>query len=107
MVSVTEQAAEKMKDLLVKQRWQGYGLRFGIRDQGCSGYSYLLEFQQEPASDDLVYEEHGVRVFVAPDHLPMLTGSVIGWKDALMETGFDVDNPNAKRPCGCGSSFDV
>ena len=107
MVEVTPEAADQMKLMLEKKSWEGYGLRFGVRDGGCSGYSYVLEFQPEPTDMDKVIEMHGVKVFVAPDDAPHLFGSVIKWKDELMETGFDIDNPNVKRACGCGTSFDL
>lgn len=107
MIAVTPEAAEHMKSMLEKKAWQDYGLRFGVRDGGCSGFSYILEFQSEPSEADEVIEQHGIRVFVDPAHKEHLDGSVIGWKDELMETGFDIDNPNVKRACGCGSSFDL
>lgn len=107
MISVTEEAAQQMKSMLERKSWQGYGLRFGVRDGGCSGYSYVLEFQPDPTEADVVIEQHGVRVFVSPEHEPHLSGSTIRWKDELMETGFDIDNPNVKRSCGCGTSFDL
>ena len=107
MVQVTVEAAEQIKAMLEKKSWQGYGLRFGVRDGGCSGYSYILEFQEAPTEQDQVFEQHGVRVFVDTAHEAHVTGSTIGWKDEIMETGFDIDNPNAKRACGCGSSFDL
>jgi len=107
MIQVTPEAAVQMKAMLEKKSWQGYGLRFGVRDGGCSGYSYVLEFQEAPTAEDEVVEMHGVKVFIAPTDKPHLQGSVIRWKDEIMETGFDIDNPNAKRSCGCGSSFDL
>ncbi|MCO4744414.1 MAG: iron-sulfur cluster assembly accessory protein [Proteobacteria bacterium] len=106
-ISVTEDAAVRMKKLQKAQSWQGWGLRFGLKESGCSGYSYQLDFEQTPEDDDLVYDLHGVQVFVHPLHLPFLTGSTIRWKDELMESGFVVDNPNVSRECGCGASFDV
>ena len=106
MVHLTSEAAEQLKRMLVQTGQQGFGLRFGLRDGGCSGYNYVLEFEATPAEDDLVYEEHGVKVFVHPMHLPFVQGSTIGWKDNLMETGIAVENPNVKRACGCGTSVE-
>ena len=107
MITVTPEAATHMRRMLEKKSWETYGLRFGIRDGGCSGFSYILEFQPEPTDADTVIEQHGVRVFVDPEHQVHVQGSVIAWKDEIMETGFDIRNPNAKRACGCGSSFDL
>lgn len=106
MVHLTDEAASQIKRLLTETNQEGYGLRFGLRDGGCSGYTYLLEFEPDPDDDDLVYEAHGVKVFVHPIHLPFVQGSTIGWKDDLMETGIAIDNPNVKRACGCGTSVD-
>lgn len=107
MITVTPEAAARMQAMLQQQQWSDHGLRFGVRSGGCSGYSYQLEFEPEPHAGDVVHEEHGVRVFIALTDLPFVKGSVIGWKDELMETGFAIDNPNVKRACGCGSSFDL
>jgi len=104
MVHITEEAADRIKELLAAEGRSGHGLRFGLQDGGCSGYTYLLDFEEVPEPDDLVVEEHGLRVFIHPAHLPFVQGSVIGWRDDLMETGIRVDNPNVQRTCGCGVS---
>ena len=106
-VSVSEDAAIRMAKIQQAQNWAGWGLRLGIKQSGCSGYSYQMDFEQAPSDQDHVFESFGVRVFVTPEDLPLLSGSVITWKDELMESGFVVDNPHATRPCGCGSSFDL
>lgn len=83
-----------------------WGLRFGLSGGGCSGYKYVLEFESTPGEDDEVFPHEGVDVFVSKEHMEKLKNSVIGWKDSLMESGFDIMNPQAKRPCGCGESVD-
>ena len=85
----------------------GYGLRFGLQGGGCSGYTYELEFEEAPQPEDEVLEYEGVRVFVNPLHREYLKGSVIDYKDELIGAGFHIENPNVKRTCGCGTSFDV
>ena len=105
-VFVTENAAENIKRLQQEYEAPGFGLRFGITGGGCSGYKYVLELENEPEGEDLIFETHGVRVFVNNKHMEKLKNSVIGWKENLMESGFDIDNPQAKRPCGCGESVD-
>lgn len=106
-IQVTEDAARHMQSLQAAQDWHGWGLRFGLKESGCSGYSYQLDFEAVPDEDDLVFEQHGVKVFVHPLHLPFLHGSVIRYKDDLFESGFVVDNPNVRQECGCGASFAV
>jgi iron-sulfur cluster assembly accessory protein len=105
-VSVTPGAIESIRELREEYGESDWGLRYGITGGGCSGYKYLLEFEEAPKSDDLVFEHGDVRVFVSKDHMAKLKNSVIDWKDSLMESGFDISNPQAKRPCGCGESVD-
>jgi iron-sulfur cluster assembly accessory protein len=106
-VSLTAGAIRTIKKLLNDNAMPGYGLRFGIQGGGCSGYSYDLGFEEAPQPDDLVHEFDGVKVFVNPLHLEYLRGSVVDYRDELIGAGFHVENPNVKRKCGCGTSFDV
>jgi len=106
-ITVTPGAIESVLELRKEYGEDGWGLRYGITGGGCSGYKYVLEFEPDPESDDLVFEQaDGLRVFVKQEHMEKLKNSVIDWKDSLMESGFDIANPQAKRPCGCGESVD-
>ena len=105
MIELSPRAAERICEVVSEGR--AIGLRFGLTDGGCSGYTYLLEFERDPDEDDLVFEHAGAKVFVHPMHLPFLNGSVIRYLDGDFQTGFQIDNPNAQRVCGCGESFDV
>lgn len=105
MITITPRAAERIREVVAEGHQ--LGLRFGLTDGGCSGYSYLLDFEKEIDEDDLVFEEEGAKVYVHPMHLPFLQGSVINYLEGDFQTGFQIDNPNAKRVCGCGDSFDV
>jgi len=106
-VSLTSDAVENIRDLASEYGEAGWGLRYGYTGGGCSGYKYVLEFEEAPGSDDLVFETEGVQVFVKKEQMPKLKNSVIGWKDDLMASGFDIQNPQARRPCGCGESVDL
>ena len=105
-IFVTDEAAENIKHLQSEYDAAGFGLRFGITGGGCSGYKYVLELENEPDEGDLVFDTKGVQVFVNKEHMEKLKNSTIGWVDTLMESGFDIENPQAKRPCGCGESVD-
>jgi iron-sulfur cluster assembly protein len=107
MVKLTERAVGRIHQVLAEEPGRFAGLRVGLQDGGCSGYTYLLEFERTPDADDIVFEEGGVRVFVHPLHLPYLAGSALDWADGDLQSGFRLDNPNVKRTCGCGESFDV
>jgi iron-sulfur cluster assembly protein len=107
VITVTEQAAEQIRRVLDEHKWDGYGLRFGLQDGGCSGYTYLIDFEAKPEEEDVVHEQHGVKVFIHPLHVPFVEGTVLDYKRGTFEEGFDIQNPHAKRHCGCGESFDV
>jgi iron-sulfur cluster assembly accessory protein len=107
MVTVTERAAERITAVVSSEPQKFGGLRVGLQDGGCSGYTYLLAFEASPTAEDLVFEQGGAKIFVHPLHLPYLQGSALDWSDGDLESGFALVNPNVKRTCGCGESFDV
>ncbi|MCB9741257.1 MAG: iron-sulfur cluster assembly accessory protein [Alphaproteobacteria bacterium] len=86
---------------------EDHALRFGIRGGGCSGYSYVLEFSDGPEEGDDTIEVAGLRVFVGDFKRDFLAGTLIDYETSEWEAGFKIKNPNAKRPCGCGESFDI
>ena len=106
MLTITERAAARILEVVLDNP-ELHGLRVGLKDGGCSGYTYLLGFEEEADDDDLVFEEAGAKIFVHPLHVPFLTGSVLGFAEAEFQSGFHLDNPNVARVCGCGESFDV
>ncbi len=106
-VTLTDGAVTSIVRLCAENEMAGFGLRFGLQGGGCSGYSYQLEFEEAPQPDDEVHTFGDVRVFINPLHLEYLRGSTIDYSDTLMGAGFQIKNPNVKRTCGCGSSFDV
>ena len=105
-ITLTPDAVENVRELRKEYGGEESGLRFGITGGGCSGYRYVLEFEDAPSAEDLVFEQDGVRVFVNTAHMEKLKNSVIDWKEDLMSAGFSIENPQAKRPCGCGTSVD-
>ena len=107
VIHVTEKAAAQVKALMAKEGLEGHGLRVSVAGGGCSGLSYRLNFEKQPAEGDKVFEEHGVRVFMDQKSLVVLNGTTLDFTDGLSGTGFVFNNPNAKSSCGCGSSFSV
>ena len=106
MVTVTEKAATKIKQLMAEEQEQEVSvLRVAIQGGGCSGFQYALGFDRGPQDGDNEIEMHGVRVVIDPFSAPYLTGSEIDFVDALMGAGFAINNPNVTAACGCGSSF--
>lgn len=104
MVTVTEAAAAKLKDLITREGTEGQALRVRVRGGGCSGYEYQLAFDT-PREGDEVFELRGVKVVVDPKSLLFLAGSEIDFQDGLTGAGFAIKNPNSKGSCGCGQSF--
>lgn len=105
-VTLTEQAAERVKKFL-SNRGQGVGLRLGVRTSGCSGMAYVIEFADQVEPDDMVFEDHGVKVLVDQKSLVYLDGTQLDYVREGLNEGFKFKNPNVKQTCGCGESFGI
>lgn len=106
-VSVTPKAATKAKEALAKRGTPEAMLRLGVRGGGCSGFSYVIEFADEPGARDRVFEFDGLKVVVDPKSLVFLNGTTLDYEVKLMQHGFKFVNPNEATGCGCGESFGV
>jgi iron-sulfur cluster assembly protein len=107
-VSVTPKAVEAAKKQLAKRGTPNAAIRLGLKGGGCSGFSYVIEFSDDPPRErDRVFEFDGIQVFVDPKSLIYLAGTVLDWEQTLMYQGFKFRNPNEKQSCGCGHSFSV
>ncbi len=106
MITLTEPAAAKVRQLLDAEGAQDLALRVAVRPGGCSGFSYEMFFDGEFADDDTtaVYDDD-VTVVVDPASAQLLEGATLDYKDGLEQSGFAITNPNASRTCGCGQSF--
>ena len=104
MIEVTPKAVSKIREAFAREGVSG-GLRLGVQGGGCSGLSYLFRFDPKPRTTDKVLEFDDVKVFVDPKSMVYLDGMTLDWKDTLMYSGFEFVNPNAKKSCGCGTSF--
>ena len=105
MITLTDTAASKVKELLDAEGEPELALRVAVRPGGCSGYSYEMFFDGDVAADDAVTDFGGVKVVIDPASAPLLGGATLDFKDGLQGAGFHVSNPNASRSCGCGQSF--
>jgi len=105
-ITLTEAAANRVKEFL-DDRGKGVGLRLGVRTTGCSGMAYVLEFVDEIEADDMVFEDHGVKVIVSPKSMVYLDGTELDYAREGVNEGFQFNNPNVKDQCGCGESFNV
>ena len=104
VVTLTEKAASKVKQMIVKEKKEGYGLRLGVVSGGCSGYMYEVALEKASKENDAVFEDKGIKIFMNPESVPFMKGSTDDYKESLQNSGFKIDNPNVKRSCGCGHS---
>ena len=104
MVTVTPKAVGKIREAFQREGVNG-GLRLGVLGGGCSGLSYQFKFDVKPRPTDQVLNFEDVKVFIDPKSLVFLDGMTLDWKDSLIQSGFVFENPNAKKSCGCGTSF--
>lgn len=105
-ISLTTAAATRIQDQLAS-RGEGIGLRLGVKLAGCSGFSYVIDFADEVAANDRVYESHGVKVIVDEESLQYLEGTQVDFRKEGLGEAFQFDNPKANGMCGCGESFTV
>lgn len=105
-ISMTQAAADHVAKFIAN-RGKGVGIRLGVRTSGCSGMAYVLEFADALESDDLVFEDHGVKVIVDPKSMLYLDGTELDYTREGLNEGFKFRNPNVKDACGCGESFNV
>ena len=106
-IEITEQALDHIRQAMAKEglaSGEG-GLRLGVQGGGCSGLSYNIRFDTQPRERDRVFQFEDVRVFVDPKSFIYLHGMILDYEETLMHQGFVFQNPNAKKSCGCGTSF--
>ena len=105
MITLTDNAATKVAELITAEGNDELALRVAVRPGGCSGFSYEMFFDTDVATDDVTAEFGKVKVVVDPSSAQLLNGATLDYKDGLQQAGFAIDNPNAQRTCGCGQSF--
>ncbi len=106
MIGMTDQAAQKIQALVTEKGLPDGGLRVKVVGGGCSGLSYKMDLDQI-RDGDKVFEHAGAKLVVDRKSFLYLNGTVLDYHDDLMSSGFNLQNPNVKRTCGCGSSFAV
>ena len=105
LISITDSAADKVKQLIEAEGDADLALRVAVRPGGCSGYSYEMFFDSDIADDDVTAVYRDVKVVVDPASAQLLSGASLDYKDGLQGAGFHISNPSAQRTCGCGQSF--
>lgn len=105
-ISLTNSAADRVRTYLDK-RGNGVGLRLGVTQTGCSGYSYVINYADEINDSDIVFEDKGITVVVEPDALELIDGTEVDFVKNGLNEAFSFRNPNISGECGCGESFNV
>ena len=103
-ISMTKRAAEKYLHILKEEGKEGWGLRFGDRAAGCSGFEYVLDYSEKATEQDKIFLSEGVEIHVNAADVSRLLGAEIDFVDGLNGSGFKISNPNVKGSCGCGKS---
>ena len=104
-IEISESAAREIQKQRLKRGTPDAVIRVGIRGGGCTGFSYVFEWDDgEPKKADKVFAAHGVKIYVDPKSFVYLRGTVLDFVTSMMGHGFKFNNPNAKGACGCGES---
>jgi len=104
VLSVTERAAGRVRELVEGNDRPLVGVRVGVKNGGCAGMAYTLDPVETPIAGDDVVEAHGVSVYVDPKSVLFLLGSTMDFEATKLRTGFTFKNPNEVSACGCGES---
>jgi iron-sulfur cluster assembly protein len=105
-ISLTQNAAHQIRTQLEK-RGKGLGLRLGVKNAGCSGFAYVLDYADELGEGDRVFEDHNVKVIVNDADMKILNGIQLDYAQEGINAAFKFNNPNVTDSCGCGESFAV
>ena len=107
MITVSDKAVSKIKEILEsEQKSDGY-IRVGIKGGGCSGFTYVLDIEENQKEGDQLYNFDTIKVLIDSKSIIYLAGTELDYTDGLNGSGFVFNNPNAQRTCGCGNSFAV
>ena len=106
-IEVTEKAAKELLRIMKEQDAEDLYLRLSLKGGGCSGFNYHLDFAKEASEHDNTFESNGIKVLVDKKSYLFMNGTILDFKEGLIDRGFKFENPIAKATCGCGTSFGV
>ena len=107
VIKLSDNAAERIKDIMSKAKKTAIGVRVGVKSGGCAGMSYIMEYANEIKPNEEVIEEKGVKVLIDPNAIMYLLGTEMDYKQEKFSSQFIFKNPNETERCGCGESFKV
>src|SRR5918912_3455146 len=107
VLSLTDAAASRVKDIIAKAERPVAGVRVGVKNGGCAGMSYTMEYAEAAAPLDEVVEDKGVKLLIDPKAVLFLLGTEMDYKIDKLSSGFVFNNPNQTSACGCGESVAI
>ena len=107
VIKLSQNAAERIKEIMSKAEDQTIGVRVGVKSGGCAGMSYVMEYSKELNPTDEVIEDKGVKVFIDSAAVMYLLGTEMDYKKEEFSSTFVFNNPNETERCGCGESFKI
>lgn len=107
MITLTPNAINKIKSIYEEENKKDAEIRFGIKGGGCSGFTYIIDFDDQYSNTDQHFVIDNLKIVIDSKSIVYLAGTEVDYTDGFNGSGFVFSNPNASRSCGCGSSFAV
>jgi iron-sulfur cluster assembly protein len=107
IIKLSDNAANRIKEIMSKADEKTIGVRIGVQSGGCAGMSYIMEYAKEPRPNEEIIEDKGVKVLIDPSAIIYLLGTEMDYKQEKFSSQFVFKNPNETERCGCGESFKV
>ncbi|WP_368911169.1 HesB/IscA family protein [Taklimakanibacter deserti] len=104
VMTLTDAAAERVKAIIARAKKPVLGLRLGVKNGGCAGMEYTMEWAEHKRLHDEVVEDRDVTIFIDPKAILFLLGTEMDYKESMLKSGFVFNNPNQTSACGCGES---
>ena len=107
IMSLTDAAAERITEIIEDSDKPVIGVRVGVKNAGCAGMAYTLDYVAEPVAGDDHVSDKGVEVYIEPKATMFLLGTIMDFEQSKMSSGFTFKNPNQTGECGCGESVQL
>jgi iron-sulfur cluster assembly protein len=104
VMTLTDSAAERVKAIMARAKKPVLGLRLGVKNGGCAGMEYTMEWAEHKRPHDEVVEDRDVTIFIDPKAILFLLGTEMDYRESMLKSGFVFNNPNQTSACGCGES---
>ena len=107
LITLSDSAANRIKEIISKDKNESIGVRVGVKSGGCAGMSYVMEYAAKANPNDEIIEDKGVKVLIDPKAIMYLLGTEMDYKKEELSSTFVFKNPNETERCGCGESFKI